>query len=599
MRTISSSTIKYKILLAVLVVFLCAGIPTALADGLNIDRVSVSSEGTQGNNSSDLSCISADGRFVAFGSCASNLIADDTNDGYWDVFIRDRLTNMTSVVSISDSGTQGNNSCDTGSISGDGRYIAFNSLANNLVSNDTNGYVDVFVRDRRTNTTTLVSVSNNGTQGNKFSAGSSCSDDGRYVAFFSESTNLVPNDKNNCRDVFVRDRLLNTTIIVSVSDNGTQGNSTSDRPCISSDGRYIAFDSYATNLIPDDTNGQADVYVRDLIANTTTRISVASDGTQGNNISENPSISSDGRYIVFESRATNLVANDTNNCSDIFVRDRQTNTTTRVSVASDYLQANDESHNPNISGDGQFVVFESLATNLSPADVCGNRDIFVTDWQSDTTAWLGVTTDNGSCNANSYNPAISGDGHFISFESLVTNYVPDDTNNTWDIFVAENPFYEELSPDAPPPLPNPTPPSPHVSPALPPQLNQAQISLQYLSVNPQQAQVNQPLTITGNVVNTGDQAGNYNLALKINGTVEQTRMVSVGPRATQPIKFTVTKSKPGTYTVDIGSQRDSFTVLGNKPGQSSTSNNNVTILMAMGFLAIVAITIFLISRRSA
>jgi Tol biopolymer transport system component len=588
--------VRIKLIPVLLLVLICVGASGVFASDGIIERVSVASDGTQGNYSSWAASTNASGRFIAFQSLATNLIPNYTNY-QWNVFVRDRQTNTTAIASISDNGTQGNNASGGPSMSADGRYVAFESLAGNLVPNDTNNWIDIFVRDLQTNTTTIVSISDNGTQGNRFSYSPSISADGRYIAFASDASNLVPADTNNHYDVFIRDRQLNITTIVSISDNGTQGDNGSDRPRISSDGRFVAFDSYASNLItPNDTNGQADVYVRDRQTNTTTRVSVASDGTQGNNISEYPSISSDGRYVAFASRASNLVPNDTNGIADIFVRDRQANTTTLVSVASDGTQSNGDSRQDSISSDGRFIAFSSSATNLFPKDIYSNYDIFVRDWQANITAWIGLTTDNFTVNADSFNPNICGYGQCIAFESFASNLVPNDTNNAWDIFIAPNPLYGYSSADTPAPVPAS---APHASPALPRQLNQAQISLQYLSVNPRQATANQPLTITGNMVNTGDQAGNYNLALKINGKVEQTRMVSVGPQATQPVKFTVAKPEPGTYTVDVGGQTVSFTILSPSHSSSSTSRGGLLAILIMVVMILATITALLISRRTA
>ncbi|MHB8086324.1 MAG: TolB family protein, partial [Dehalococcoidia bacterium] len=201
-----------------------------------------------------------------------------------------------------------------------------------------------------------VSIASDGAQGNDVSFISSISADGRYVAFASAASNLVPGDTNGVPDVFVRDRQSNATTLVSLASDGTQGNDVSEWTSISADGRYVAFSSYASNLVAGDTNGDWDMFVRDLRTNTTTRVSIASDGTQGNaNSSNSPSISADGRYVAFPSNASNLVAGDTNGRSDIFVRDRQTGTTTMISIASDGTQGNGSSAFPSISADGRYV----------------------------------------------------------------------------------------------------------------------------------------------------------------------------------------------------------------------------------------------------
>ena len=202
------------------------------------------------------------------------------------------------------------------SISANGRYIAFASNANNLVSGDTNGETDIFVHDTVTNTTRRVSVSSNGTQGDSRSLDPSISADGRYVAFSSSSRNLV-DTRTLGSEVFVHDTLTNTTRLVSIATDGTPGGG--GDPSISADGRYVAFVSNASNLVGGDTNLRPDIFVYDTVANTTTRISVASDGTQGNGDSAYPSISADGSRVAYWSNASTLVSGDTNADNDVFL----------------------------------------------------------------------------------------------------------------------------------------------------------------------------------------------------------------------------------------------------------------------------------------
>jgi len=236
--------------------------------------------------------------------------ANASHGGSWHVVQR---------VSVASGGTQGNGDSGCPSISADGRYVAFQSYASNLVPGDTNEVGDVFVHDRLTGQTTRVSVASDGTEGNDYSRRPSISADGRYVAFASLASNLVPGDTNGTWDVFVHDRLTGQTTRVSVASGGAQGNSGSWCPSISADGRYVAFQSYASNLVPGDTNGVLDVFVHDRLTGQTTRVSVASDGTQGDSYSFGSSISADGRYVAFSSLASNLVPGDTNDKPDIFV----------------------------------------------------------------------------------------------------------------------------------------------------------------------------------------------------------------------------------------------------------------------------------------
>jgi Tol biopolymer transport system component len=402
-------------------------------------RVSVATNGTQGNAVSFGQSISADGRYVAFMSRSSNLVAGDTN-GRDDIFVHDRRTGATTLVSVSSAGTQGSNgSAFSPSISADGRYVAFGSNASDLVAGGTNWMANVFVHDRQTGVTTLVSVSSIGTQGNSASRYPSISADGRYVAFNSDASNLVAGDTNNKGDIFVHDRQTGVTTRVSVDSAGTQatgGNAGGGSPSISSDGRYVAFDSDATNLVAGDTNGHSDVFVHDRQTGATTRVSVNSDGTQGNgSIINTPSISSDGRYVAFVSTASNLVRGDTNGVPDVFVHDRQTGVTRRVSVSSTGSQSNGWSFNQSISADGRYVAFDSDARNLVARKTYWQSDVYAHDRQTGVTTQVSVNSAGIQGNGGAWGPSISADGRYVVFESATSNLVAGDTNGHSDIFV--------------------------------------------------------------------------------------------------------------------------------------------------------------------
>ena len=404
----------------------------------DIELVSVDSSGNQGNSNSYVPSISGDGRFVAFESTASNLVSGDTN-GTADIFVHDRQTGTTSRVSVDSSGSQGNAASLNPSISGDGRFVAFRSVASNLVSGDTNGNYDVFVHDRQTGTTSRVSVDSSGNEGNSASSDPSISSDGRFVAFTSFASNLVSGDTNSAFDIFVHDRQTGTTSRVSVDSSGNEGNSASSDPSISSDGRFVVFGSFASNLVSGDTNGIYDVFVHDRQTGTTSRVSVDSSGSQGNDLSYNPSISDDGRFVAFGSTASNLVSGDSNGKYDVFVHDRQTGTTSRVSVDSSGNQGNNHSYYPSISGDNRFVAFYSDASNLVSGDTNSFGDTFVHDRQTGTTSRISVDSsgNEGNSISNNENPSISGDGRFVAFTSYASNLVSGDTNGLPDIFVAE------------------------------------------------------------------------------------------------------------------------------------------------------------------
>ncbi len=351
-------------------------ISTGMAQQGTTVRVSVSSSGAQASPgiADDFTpSISADGRYVVFTNVADNLAPGDAN-GKTDVFVRDRMLGTTELVSVSSTGEIGNSWSGGSSISSDGRYVAFNSSSDNLVIGDTNGAVDVFVRDRLLGTTELVSVSSTGEQADADSSlgGLTISADGRYVVFDSRATNLVAGDTNGHNDVFVRDRQSGTTERISVSSTGDPGNfNTVGGVSISADGRYVAFASASTNLVESDTNGAIDVFVRDRKLGTTELVSVSSTGAQGHGLSFPPVISADGRFVAFRSSASNLVDGDTNNGTDIFIRDRQLGTTELVSASSSGQIGNGQSQDFSMSPDGRFVAFSSSASNLVPGDTNG------------------------------------------------------------------------------------------------------------------------------------------------------------------------------------------------------------------------------------
>ena len=397
-------------------------------------RVSVDSGGAEGNDNSFEPTLSADSRFAAFFSFASNLVPNDTN-GIEDIFVHDRTTGATTRVSVDSAGVEANGGSSNPSLSADGRFVAFESNASNLVANDTNVRLDIFVHDRQTGETTRVSLGPAGLQSNGNSFDTAISADGRFVAFQSFASNLVANDTNNQADVFVHDRQSGETTRVSLADGGAEANSGSSLGGISADDRLVTFRSDATNLVANDTNNTFDIFVRDRQANTTTRVSLSTAGVEANGSSNDSDISADGRFVAFQSSATNLVANDTNNDNDIFVRDLQTNTTTRVSVDSNGVESLDSAGSPSISADGRFVAFHSEASNLVADDTNGNLDVFVHDRLTGSTTRVSLDSNGAQANESSSNAVISADGLAVIFSSLASNLVPNDNNSSRDIFV--------------------------------------------------------------------------------------------------------------------------------------------------------------------
>jgi Tol biopolymer transport system component len=410
-------------------------IESSSPDRATITRVSVASDGTQANEISINSSISADGRYIAFDSLASNLVSGDTNNAY-DVFVHDMLTGQTERVSVSSRGKQANGFLTIWpSISADGRYVAFDSDATNLVDGDTNINVDTFLHDRLSGVTELVSVALDGGPANGHSRFPAISANGRFVAFDSLADNLVSGDTNQQPDVFVRDLQRGTTELVSRASDGMLGNGQSESAALSADGRYVAFVSFASNLVSSNTSSVYNIFVHDRLTGETEIISQALGGAPANNSSEEPVISADGRYVAFDSSAGNLVSNDTNHTADVFVCDRMTGQIELISLSSQGTQANDASFFSSLSLDGRFVAFESLASNLVGDDTNGMTDVFVHDRLTKGTWRVSVAKDGLQGEWGASVPSISGDGRYVGFNSGSTNLVYSDTNNQTDIFV--------------------------------------------------------------------------------------------------------------------------------------------------------------------
>jgi hypothetical protein len=421
---------------------------TALAVPLTTtERVSIGTAGEQGNDMAGRFAgpsINADGSVVAFDSAASTLVPGDTN-GDADVFVRDRNTDTLERVSVRSNGAQANDVSTRPALDATGNLVAFDSSASNLVRGDTNQQLDVFVHNRTTHKTQRVSVSSEGAQAQGSSNSPSIA--GRMVTFISSAPNLVTGDTNGVEDVFVRDLATGTTERVSVSTTGEEGNSSSTAASISAGGRYVVFSSFASNLVSDDTNGAFDVFIHDRQTGLTERVSVSSDEVQGNAMSVTPTVSRTGRFVAFYSDATNLVPGDTNDRSDIFVRDRTMGTTERVSVSSDEQQADGSSPEPGVRGfnasgpditpDGRYVTFFSSATNLVPEDTntcplffedpgtC--PDAFVRDRVAGTTTRVSVFPDGSQADERNSDPVISDNGLVVAFWSAAALAL-DDTN---------------------------------------------------------------------------------------------------------------------------------------------------------------------------
>jgi Tol biopolymer transport system component len=426
------------------VLLAAAGLPTIAQAA---DLASVGIFGRSENGASSGVAVNTDGSAVVFFSDASLLVPGDTNQAR-DVFIRiydpnDPNNAQTERVSVSGTGAQANRGSHLAggapAVNGDGNVVAFYSDATNLVAAETNGERNVYVHFRDSGATELVSVGLGGAPANGPSLYPSISADGRFVAFQSQASNLVAGDNNSASDIFVRDLVNGTTEVVC----GVFGDKFSSSPAISDDGNWVAFASGATNLVLDDTNRFIDIFLCNRGSGAIERVSVPNDGGEGNGDSILPAISADGGVVGFKSLANNLVESDNNNVVDVFVRDRNVGATERISVSYTGDDGNDFSFPPSLSDNGRFVGFGSHATNLVRNDINHTSNVFVRDRQIGRT--LFADTNDASEQANNGTPdlppAVSGDGKKIGFVSFASNLAPGDGNVAADVFIATNPFF--------------------------------------------------------------------------------------------------------------------------------------------------------------
>lgn len=418
-----------------LLALLWSGTP---ASGQGLSKVSLADHGGEANGPSTSRSLSGDGARVAFWSDASDLLLLDTN-GASDVFVRDRKTGQLTLVSANTSGLPGNGSSSAPALSGDGLRCAFVSSASDLVPGDANGRQDVFLRDLVAGTTTLVSVSTAGVQGDGDSSGPWLDWDGDTVAFASLAKNLVSGDTNNFQDIFIRDLTAGTTSRESLSSAGVQGNGRSLRATLTHDGVLVCFASAANNLVSGDGNNRSDCFVRDRATGTTSRVSVADAGHAGNDHSGDPEISGDGSVVVFDSLADNLVAGDTNLDSDVFLHDRAAATTVRLSVDASGNEVDLDSVEASVSADGNLVCFSSAATNLVPGDGNGVADVFVVERDRGLLTRISVAVDGSEADAACINPQLATDGYVAIFESAATTLVAGDAAGTRDVFAHATP----------------------------------------------------------------------------------------------------------------------------------------------------------------
>jgi Tol biopolymer transport system component len=402
--------------------------PAAAADVTATERISVAADGTQGDGASLLPSTDAAGHYVVFLSDASNLVAGDTN-GHSDVFLRDTRLNTVRLISTGLDAAPANGRAGLPRISADGRFVVYYSQATNVVADPAGprAIYNVYVYDRDAGTTERIPAGNSG------GMSADISDDGRWVTYQSHSDDLVP-DVSGGWNVFAYDRQEHTTVLVTRAADGTPASTGGNQARISGDGRYVAFLSGSADIVAGDTNDEIDVFVRDLRAETTVRVSVSTGGAQGDGWSAGPSISADGRIVAFAADSSTLTPGDTNGDYDVFVHDTATGTTRLISHTHDGSAAGfGFSYSPDVSDDGTHVAFWSSVWNLVPDDTNWAGDTFVYDLRAGSVTRVSVTSD-GAQAGGADSGVVTAGGEYVFYRASATDLVPGDTNGVDDVF---------------------------------------------------------------------------------------------------------------------------------------------------------------------
>jgi Tol biopolymer transport system component len=425
-----------KMQLIVLTIVLNLHLPSTWADSFT-NRLNISSgstlapQGVEANSHSfnTAAAISSDERFVVFSSDATNLVANDRNDAS-DIFLRDRWFNQTTRISVDNAGIEGNAASTQPVLSANGRFIAFSSKATNFVAGEANGVADIFIYDTQTKQVRGI----NPLDSNGDSVNPSITADGRWVVFESLASNLIADDTNSASDIFAFDTQSNQLTRLSINDAGVAGDGHSFNPIIAANGNFVVFASEASNLVAGDTNVTSDIFLHNLTTHTTQRISQTA--MQTDRGSYHPSIDAAGKVIVFESDATSLVENDSNAVSDIFIKDLTTGQLQRITSPTGE-QANSAAYYPTISATGRYVAFTTAATNLVSGNANALFDILKYDRQTQQLARVNVSVNGEQGNFQSLKlpMSLSWNGDYAVFTSNATNVVYGDNNLSFDVFV--------------------------------------------------------------------------------------------------------------------------------------------------------------------
>lgn len=417
---------------------------------------SVTKEGTQGNGNSGEPVLTPDGRYLAFESIATNLVAGVDTRGRYQAYVLDRDTGGIDIVSISSDGEAANEHVSSVDISDDGRYVVWHTLATNLVPETNLDKWQVYLHDRVTGTTELISRAQDGTPANRLSLEPSISGDGRYVAFRSHAGNLVAGTTINRSHIYLLDRETNEVKLVSRAHDGGEasgppGSSStnsgdSGEPSITPDGRHIVYSSHATNIVEEPGGPGLDVFVYDSQTGLNEQVSVTAKGEAQDKGAWEPSISADGRYVTFTSASFNMVPTAGWASFHVYIHDRETGDTERVSVSSDGVEGDGGGQEPTISGDGRYVAYMSYAFNLVPeAEQNPRPDIYLWDRLTGSTELITTAADGGPANSDSGAPNLNHDGSVVAYESLSDNLIEVDANDRRDVFIRQRGAPESIS----------------------------------------------------------------------------------------------------------------------------------------------------------
>jgi uncharacterized repeat protein (TIGR01451 family) len=341
------------------------------------------------------------------------------------------------LASTSDDGTKGDSDSTQASLSADGSMVAFDSFAMNLDPDDLDDVSDVYVKDLATGNLVLASTNDAGVKGDGSSSNASLAPGGTAVAFDSFATNLDPADTDGSPDVFLKDLASGGLALASISLEGVKGDGISIMPSLSADSAKVAFSSSSTNLDPSDTDGSFDIYVKDLSTGAIALASTSDDGTKGNGDSSEASLSADGTRVAFSSSSTNLDPADTSSDADVYVKDLVTGAITLASTADDGTKGDGNSSAPSLSANGSRVAFSSFATNLDPADGDVVEDVYVKDLITSDLVLVSTSDEGTKGDAGSGGASLSAAGAAVAFHSSASNLDPGHTDLSSDVYVKD------------------------------------------------------------------------------------------------------------------------------------------------------------------